>query len=92
MEEYKDNIKRLNEDFPFSKWLSEEEDAKKVTNTLIKNAKEEGKKQGKKEGKIQGKKEQSIEISRKMIKEGLEIEFISKVTGLSKEEIEKLQK
>lgn len=38
-----------------------------------------------------GKEERNIEIAKKMIREGLEIAFISKITGLSEEEILKLK-
>ena len=37
-----------------------------------------------------GKKEKSIEITKKMLKDNMEIENIKKYTGLSKEEIERL--
>ena len=46
---------------------------------------------GEKRGKEIGKMEQKIEIAKKMLELGDEIEKISVVTGLSKEEIEKLQ-
>ena len=52
---------------------------------------EEGKEKGRKEGKIEGKREEKIEIVKKMLKEKLPIEMIEKLTGLSKEEIEKLK-
>ena len=47
MEEYKEKISKLNEDIEFTEWINEEEDARKVTNTLINNAKEEGVEEGK---------------------------------------------
>ena len=52
---------------------------------------EEGKEKGRKEGKIEGKREEKIEIVKKMLKEKLSIEMIEKLTGLSKEEIEKIK-
>ena len=52
---------------------------------------EEGKEKGRKEGKIEGKREEKIEIVKKMLKEKLLIEMIEKLTGLSKEEIEKIK-
>ncbi len=51
---------------------------------------EEGKKQGLKEGKKQGKEEERIQIVKKMKKNGLELELIEKITGLTKEEIDKI--
>ena len=41
--------------------------------------------------KDQGAKENSINVARKMLNEGLDIELISKMTNLSKEEIENLK-
>ena len=48
------------------------------------------KKIGVEKGKKEGKKEGKIEMAKESLKEGLSIELISKLTGLSKEEIEKL--
>ncbi len=44
----------------------------------------------KKNGIIEGKAERNNEIAKKMKEEGLNVEIIVKVTGLAKEEIEKL--
>ena len=57
---------------------------------------EDGRKEGKMERKngtelSSGAKEKTIEIAKKMFKEKLPIEMIEKLTGLSKEEIEKLK-
>ena len=54
--------------------------------TKEKRAKEEGIQKGKKEGK----RAEKMEIAKKMKKENADIEFIMKVTELSKEEIENL--
>ena len=42
-------------------------------------------------GKAEGKNERNIEIAKNMLKENIDIELISKVTGLNPEEIEKLK-
>ena len=47
---------------------------------------------GRSEGKELGAKENTIEIAKKMLKENLELELILKMTGLSKEELDKLAK
>ena len=52
--------------------------------------KAEGKIEGKAEGKAEGKKEKAIQIAKKMKESNLDIELISKITDLTKEEIEKL--
>lgn len=52
----------------------------------IKDAKNEGIKQGLE----QGLEQEKIEIAKKMLKEKMEINLISNITGLTKEEIQKL--
>lgn len=54
---------------------------------IYKKGRTEGKKEGKKEGKI----EALIDVAKKMINEKLSIEKIIEITGLNKEEIEKLK-
>ncbi len=51
---------------------------------------EEGIKEGIKEGKSEGKKESQKEIAKAMLKEGIEIKLIAKLTKLTEEEIKKL--
>ena len=53
---------------------------------------EQGMKQGMKQGITIGKREKSIEFAEKLIKKGLDINFIEETTGLDKETIEKLIK
>ena len=50
----------------------------------------EGKIEGRKEGIKEGKAEEKLEIARKMLEKNADINFIIEVTGLTKEEIEKL--
>jgi predicted transposase/invertase (TIGR01784 family) len=56
----------------------------------IKKGKIEGKLEGKIEGKIEGKLEEKREVAKKLKDEGLDIALISRTTGLTEEEIEKL--
>ena len=55
-----------------------------------KEGREEGRKEGRKEGVAEGRKEEKVEIAKRMLGEGISIDLIRKVTGLSQEEIEKL--
>ena len=55
-------------------------------------AREEGKEEGLKEGKIEGLKEGKIGIAKNMLKEGLDVNLISKLSGLSITEIEDINK
>ena len=57
-----------------------------------KEARKEGKIEGKKEGKIEGKLEEKIKIVTNMLKEKFNVEMIQKITGVDKEEIEKIEK
>ena len=54
--------------------------------SALRNAKDDGIEEGRKEGKIEGK----IEIAKKMKTKGMDVDTIIEITGLSKEEIEKL--
>ena len=53
--------------------------------------KEDGYNNGYNDGKELGAKENAIEIAKKMLKENVDVDFIVKMTGLSKEELEKLK-
>ncbi|MDQ1351853.1 MAG: hypothetical protein QG657_2159 [Acidobacteriota bacterium] len=52
---------------------------------------EKGREEGREEGKEEGKKEEKREMARKSLKEGLSIELVAKITGLSAQEIEMLK-
>ena len=57
----------------------------------FKHGEAKGKAIGRAEGEAKGRNERNIEIAKNMLKENSSIEFISKVTGLSQEEIENLK-
>ena len=52
----------------------------------------EAKRDGKKEGVIEGAKEEKLQIAKNMLKKGMDLSDIIEITGLMKEEIEKLIK
>ena len=54
-------------------------------------AREEGREEGRDEGRDEGKRKKQVEIAKTGLKEGLSVGMIMKLTGLTKEEIEKLQ-
>ena len=89
-----DNLKRLNSDAAFVYGLTPEEDEMLVRNTrdelVRREALAEGKAKGKNEGLAKGKAEGKAEIATNLLKENYPIEKIIKVTGLTKEEIEKI--
>lgn len=61
-----------------------------VEKTLVSSAERKGKEEGKKEGIEEGKKEEKLLIASNAKKQGLSLDIISSLTGLSIEEIEKL--
>ena len=68
-----------------------EEGKKKGLEEGKKKGLEEGKKQGLEEGKEQGEKQKEIEIVTKMLSKKMNIEDIIELTGMTKEEIEKIK-
>jgi len=59
--------------------------------SALKDAKKEGKIEGRAEGKKEGKIEEKIEIALNLLKMGISIEVVCNATGLSKQQIEKLE-
>jgi len=57
----------------------------------IEKGKKEGIKEGMEKGKAEGEKNKAIEIAKNSLKQGLDMKTIETITGLSKEEIEKLR-
>ena len=94
-----DNLKRLNSDAAFVYGLTPEEDEMLVRNTrdelvrreALAEGEAKGKAEGKAEGIDEGKTIGKAEIAINLLKENYPIEKIIKVTGLAKEEIEKLK-
>ena len=84
MKKLKDEVEKLNNDEEFVKFLSDEDEEKLHKNTFI----EKGYEKGYEQGLI--KKTQTIAL--KMLKQNMNIEQISNITGLTKEEINKLNK
>ena len=96
VDKYITNVTIVNDDPEFQKYMSEEEDKKKIQNSLLSEAKEEGISQGYtsgiNDGISKGKNKKSIEIAKNMLRKNMSIEDISDITGLSIEEINKLTK
>ena len=89
-----DNLKRLNSDAAFVYGLTPEEDEMLVRNTrdelVRREALAEGKAKGKNEGLAEGKAEGKAEIAINLLKKNYLVDEIVEITGLTKEEIEKL--
>ena len=91
LEKLESEVVRMNEDDQIRENLLAIENAKRVHATLMQNAKEEGLEEGTKIGIEQGSKQEKIEIAKNMLKENMDINMISKITSLTKEEIESLK-
>ena len=78
VDKYITNVTIVNDDPEFQKYMSEEEDKKKIQNSLLSEAKEEGISQEK------------VSIAKNMLNKNMPLEDISDITGLSIEEINKL--
>ena len=87
---YMKEIERVNENPKFREYMSAEEDNKKIENSLKREWMEEGLAEGIKEGIKEGSYKRNIEIAKTMLEKGMNNELISEVTGLSIEEIKKL--
>ena len=79
VEKYMKEVERVNEDPRFREYMTKEEDQKKIYNTQMSKAYNEGGK------------EKSIEIAKKMLQKNENILEISEYTGLTIEEIESLK-
>ena len=79
MEGFKEKINTLNDNKEYKEFLSAEEDMRKTNNTF------------KEIGRREGIKEEKREITMNLLKENIDIEVISKTTGLSIEEIKSLK-
>ena len=86
VDKYITNVTIVNDDLEFQKYMSEE-DKKKIQNSLLSEARENGINDGISKGVSQEK----ISIAKNLLSMNKPIEDISKATGLSVEEINKLR-
>ena len=78
VKEYMEKMERLNQSPMFINWITKEKDEEMIRNTQLFRAEEKGREQA------------NLEIAQKMINEKVDIHVVSKVTGLSINEIKKL--
>lgn len=88
---YMEEIKKVNEDPEFYEYMSAEEDARKIQNSLKREWREEALAEGLAEGIKEGKIETSISIAKKMLSDKFDLETISKYTNLPIEKIKELE-
>ena len=90
VDKYITNVTIVNNDPEFQKYMSEEEDKKKIQNSLLSEAKEEGISQGIEQGYTSGINDGIKQTAKSMLNKNMPIEDISDITGLSIEEINKI--
>ena len=73
-----EEVERINQDPKFREYMTKEEDDRKIRNTELREARE------------QGEKNRNQEIAKKMLAK-YSVQDIAEITGLSEEEIEELQ-
>ena len=95
MEKFQKNVDRLNADADVVHFLSAEEEEEILKNTFKSEGFNEGFNDGFNDGfcdgKAEGQKESKFEIAQKLLKKEMPFNDVLEVTGLSKEELKKLQ-
>ena len=86
-----DELVKLNSKPEFREYMSVEEDERKIHNSLLQSSYNEGKTDGKLEGIQEGKKEEKISLAINLLKENIDINIISRTTGLSIEQLLELK-
>ena len=87
VDKYITNVTIVNDDPEFQKYMSEEEDKKKIQNSLLSEARENGIN----DGISKGENKKSIEIAKNLLSMNMTLEDISRATGLTVEEIKSLK-
>ena len=90
VDKYITNVTIVNDDPEFQKYMSEEEDKRKIQNSLLSEAKEEGISQGISQGYTSGINDGIKQTAKNLLSMNMPIEDILKATGLSIEEIKKI--
>ena len=91
VKEYEKQVTDLNNQETFQSFMSYEEDQRLIQNTEKKIAYKDGLEQGIEQGIEQGSQNKQIEIAKNMLKDTKDYQLISKYTGLSIEDIKKLE-
>ena len=92
VDKYITNVTIVNDDPEFQKYMSEEEDKKKIQNSLLSEAKEEGISQGYTSGINDGIFKEKVSIAKNLLSMNMPLEDISKATGLSIGNLNELKK
>lgn len=88
-EKLEKTVEHITEDEPV--WWDYEKDEQMILNSLKSDAREEGLAEGRAEGRSEGLHQKALEIAQAMMKEKLELPFISKITQIPIEELKKIE-
>ena len=91
MDKIKDDITSLNKDDDFYQFMTDEEDQRRMLNSLVDDSFDKGVNQGIAQGINQGIKKANIDNAKKMIQKDIDFKTISEITSLSIDEINKLK-
>ena len=99
VKKYMEELVKVNEDADFLNFISVEKDNMMIENSIrdegirkgLKEGLEKGLEQGIEQGLERGTEQSKNEIAMNMLKENMDISLISKLTGLSNEQINKLK-
>ena len=91
LKEAVEKLDRISEDEKMQRIIELREKAIRDEHAIYDKGLDDGIEKGIQKGKEKGAKEEKIKIVKSMLKENMDIEMIIKITGLTKQEIEKLQ-
>ena len=90
IKEAKKELDRISQDDVLRRMAFKAELERMDNEQMMYEAKRDGKKEGIKEGIVKGVKEGKLQIAKNMLRKGMSISDIIEITGLKKEDIEKL--
>ena len=91
VKKYMEELVKVNEDADFLNFISVEKDNMMIENSIRDEATKKGLKEGLEKGLERGTEQSKNEIAKNMLKENMDILLISKLTGLSNEQINNLK-
>ena len=89
---YMEELERINKDPKFIHFMSEEEDRRKLENTMKRREREIGMEEGREEGITLGSDKKAKEIALNLYQKGVDIDIILSSTSLSREELDEILK
>ena len=88
---FKEEVVKANNDEFVVDWISREEEQKQYEEVMYEKGLNQGKEQGLSQGKQEGIEQTKIDVAKEMLELNMDLETISKVTKLAKDQIESLR-